>query len=81
VIPGGTYNNLDFVKPFVDFGNLSRTQQLLLCDAQTSGGLLVALPEKDATRYLNTLQEAGIKEAGAIGKFVIKGKGTIRIKP
>ncbi len=80
IIPGGTYNNLDFVKPFVDFGIISRTQQLLLCDAQTSGGLLVALTEKDAALYLKALQEAGIKEACAIGKFSVKGKGLILIQ-
>lgn len=79
VIPGGTYNNLDFVKSFVDFGNLSRTQQLLLCDAQTSGGLLVALSEKEAEIYLKELKEAGIEEACAIGKLMGKGKGLIRI--
>jgi cysteine desulfurase NifS/selenium donor protein len=79
VIPGGTYNNLEFVKPFVDFGNLSRTQQLLICDAQTSGGLLVALNEKDAENYLKALQEAGLKEAGIIGNFPKKGSGLITI--
>lgn len=80
VIPGGTYNNLDFVKPFVDFGDLPRTQQLLLCDAQTSGGLLVALTEKDAGNYLKELQNAGLKDAHIIGKFTGSGKGFIKIQ-
>lgn len=79
VIPGGTYNNLEFVKTFVDFGNLSRTQQLLLCDAQTSGGLLVALNEKDADNYLKSLKKAGLKDACSIGRFSGKGKGLIKI--
>ncbi|MBE0650718.1 MAG: selenide, water dikinase SelD [Bacteroidales bacterium] len=80
VIPGGTYNNLDFVKPFVDFGNLSRTQQLLLCDAQTSGGLLVALPEQDADKYLRVLHEAGLINASLVGRFKDNGKGIISVK-
>ncbi len=79
IIPGGTYNNLEYVKPLVDFGNLTRTHQLLLCDAQTSGGLLVALPEKDAENYLNALHRAGIKEASKIGQFQEKGKGRIAV--
>ncbi|GMT45648.1 MAG: hypothetical protein IEMM0006_1480 [bacterium] len=79
IIPGGTYNNLEFVKPFVDFGGLPRTEQLLLCDAQTSGGLLVALPEKDAEKYLNDLMKNGITAAVAIGKFERGNRGAIRI--
>ncbi len=79
VIPGGTYNNLEFVKDFVDFGNHSRTDQLLLCDAQTSGGLLVALPKKDAENYLRDLKDAGFADAFEIGQFTQIGKGMIYI--
>jgi cysteine desulfurase NifS/selenium donor protein len=80
VIPGGSYNNLDYVKDFVDFGNHPRTDQLLLCDAQTSGGLLVALPEKDAKPYLEALKQKGLSEAVVIGQFSSDGKGIIHIK-
>ncbi len=79
IIPGGTYNNLEFVKDFVDFGNHPRTDRLLLCDAQTSGGLLIALPEKDAEKYLKELRRNGITEAVVIGKFEKGNRGTIRI--
>ncbi len=79
VIPGGTYNNLEFVKEVVNFKNYPRTDQLLLCDAQTSGGLLVALPEKDAENYLNELFENGVKQAIEIGRFTTNGKGVISI--
>jgi len=77
VIPGGTYNNLEFVKEFVDFGNHPRTDQLLLCDAQTSGGLLIALPEKDAEKYLKKLQENGVSGAIVIGRFIEGTEGRI----
>ncbi len=80
VIPGGTYNNLEFVKEFVDFGNHPRTNQLLLCDAQTSGGLLIALPEKEAGDYLKKLNKAGISEAVFIGRFTNGTSGKISIK-
>ena len=79
IIPGGTYNNLEFVKDFVDFGNHPRTDRLLLCDAQTSGGLLIALPEKDAEKYLKELRRNGITEAVVIGKFEKGNRGNIRI--
>ena len=79
IIPGGTYNNLDYVKDDIDFSNHGRTHQLLLCDAQTSGGLLVALSKKDANDYLLDLKEAGIQDAKIIGNFTVKGKGLIKI--
>jgi selenide,water dikinase len=40
-IPGGSRRNLDWVRPHVDSG-MSEDELLLLADAQTSGGLLVA---------------------------------------
>ncbi|MBN2236468.1 MAG: selenide, water dikinase SelD [Bacteroidales bacterium] len=79
IIPGGTFNNLEYVKKDIDFGSHTRTNQLLLCDAQTSGGLLVALSENQATNYLNDLHLAGIDDAVIIGKFTSKGKGFIKI--
>jgi selenide, water dikinase len=41
-VPGGSRRNLDWVAPHSDFGGLPEEQLLLLADAQTSGGLLVA---------------------------------------
>ena len=41
-MPGGSRRNLDWVSPHADFGGLSEEQLLLLADAQTSGGLLLA---------------------------------------
>ncbi len=41
-MPGGSRRNLSWVAPQADFGDLSDEVLLLLADAQTSGGLLVA---------------------------------------
>lgn len=41
-VSGGTRRNLDWVAPHVDFGAADEVTRLLLADAQTSGGLLVA---------------------------------------
>jgi len=80
IIPGGTYNNLDYVKDDVDYGIRTKTEQLLLNDAQTSGGLLVSLPENDGKQYLEELKQAGIDNPTIIGAFTAKGKGKITIK-
>ncbi|CAL9626110.1 selenide, water dikinase SelD [Streptomyces sp. enrichment culture] len=41
-VSGGTRRNLEWVAPFTDFGQTGADTRLLLADAQTSGGLLVA---------------------------------------
>jgi selenide,water dikinase len=41
-LPGGSRRNLDWVRPHTDTGGVSDDDLLLLADAQTSGGLLVA---------------------------------------
>ncbi|MGW0953865.1 selenide, water dikinase SelD [Streptomyces sp. NPDC002545] len=41
-VSGGTRRNLAWVEPFTDFGDTDADTRLLLADAQTSGGLLIA---------------------------------------
>ncbi|MFJ7149243.1 selenide, water dikinase SelD [Streptomyces sp. NPDC100445] len=41
-VSGGTRRNLEWVAPHTDFGDADEDTRLLLADAQTSGGLLVA---------------------------------------
>ncbi|MFI5606956.1 selenide, water dikinase SelD [Amycolatopsis sp. NPDC051903] len=41
-VSGGTRRNLDWVRPHLDANRIDETEALLLADAQTSGGLLVA---------------------------------------
>lgn len=41
-VSGGTRRNLDWVRPHADLSRISEDEALLLADAQTSGGLLVA---------------------------------------
>jgi selenium donor protein len=80
VIPGGTHKNHAFVKDNVDFGNRSRLDELLLCDAQTSGGLLIVVDENQSQELLKALHKQGLTDAVAIGKFTSKGDGKISIK-
>lgn len=41
-VSGGTRRNLEWVRPFVELSAVDEAEALLLADAQTSGGLLVA---------------------------------------
>ncbi|HHI88044.1 MAG TPA: selenide, water dikinase SelD [Candidatus Cloacimonetes bacterium] len=71
VIPGGTLSNMKFVEDIVKWSsNISQIQKVLLCDAQTSGGLLVAVPEESAQIVLMQLHKVGIQKAEIIGKVI-----------
>jgi selenide,water dikinase len=54
-IPGGSRANLRAVAGAVDFGALDGAERMVLADAQTSGGLLVALPVAQAAALLEAL--------------------------
>jgi len=80
-VPGGTINNSDYFKSIVTFSNsVSDAMKTLLFDAQTSGGLLIALPDTEAESILEQLHRSGVAEAACIGKIVSEGEGMITIK-
>jgi len=78
--PGGSLENLDHVAPHVDFApGLSRVDRLLLADAQTSGGLLIAVPEERSVALLATLAARGVADARRVGRIAGAGTGRIRV--
>jgi cysteine desulfurase NifS/selenium donor protein len=81
IVPGGTLNNLKHIEPFVQFDpRLSRIDQLLLCDAQTSGGLLISVPKAKVEDIIQKLKDQNLT-ADVIGEVKEMGSGMIRIKP
>jgi selenide, water dikinase len=64
-ISGGTRRNLDWVRPHVDLRSLGEEEALLLADAQTSGGLLIA---------------GEVPGAPLIGELVPRGEHTIVVR-
>ncbi len=79
MIPGGTKNNLEFVSGILDCNpEVPEMVKILLADAQTSGGLLVALPEEQSAEAIKELVAAGISRASVIGK-IITGTSKIRL--
>lgn len=78
--PGGTKANLRFVGPHVTFApEVSELSQLLLADAQTSGGLLLAVSPAAAEPLLEGLRAAQV-EAAQIGSLAA-GDGRIVVQP
>jgi selenophosphate synthase len=76
VIPGGTENNLEYVAPFVKWNDsISRVLRYVLCDAQTSGGLLIAVALSESERLLVDLRASGVVDASIIGEITEIGGG------
>ena len=74
-IPGGTRRNLEDTAGRVEWGaNLDETDRLLLCDAQTSGGLLMAVSPDRAMELQDQLRARHAPAAAVIGE-VTAGPG------
>ena len=70
VVPGGTRRNLDALVDVLDWSaNLAAHQRLVLADAQTSGGLLVAVAPDVADTLLADLHARGVAWSARIGTF------------
>jgi cysteine desulfurase NifS/selenium donor protein len=81
VVPGGTENNLSYLADWIEWPeNIPNSVKLILCDAQTSGGLLFSVHPDDAEKMLERLQNAKITEATIIGSMAARGTGLISIK-
>jgi selenide,water dikinase len=79
VVPGGSKRNHAYVSPHTDWGELTGPEQLVLADAQTSGGLLIAATEPEGlTRELASravpFAEVGAVEEGAAGGIRVLGR-------
>jgi len=58
---------------------ITKADQLVLADAQTSGGLLIAVPRERAEMLRDALVRAGVKEAAIVGSFTEGEPGRIRV--
>ena len=71
-VPGGTSANESFASAFVE--NASKGDITAFYDAQTSGGLLLALPNKEANAALRALKDAGCEHASIIAQVLPRAK-------
>ncbi len=81
IVPGAVERNRESSGERVSAGEDVEPAMLDICfDAQTSGGLLVAIPEAKAAAMLESLHKAGIREAAIIGKVLTEGAGRVFVK-
>jgi len=79
-IPGGTKRNRDALGAHVTFAaSVNETMRVLLFDAQTSGGLLIAVPADRADALIAALRREHTPAAARIGRLVAGRAGAIVI--
>jgi selenide,water dikinase len=79
-VPGGTKNNYNHVQEHVSFSDeLDQTDRWILCDAVTSGGLLISVDGNDADRLMDMLIKSGV-DAHFIGETTKENPGRIIVE-
>jgi selenide,water dikinase len=77
VVAGGTKRNLAWLNATTEWGACEEPERLVLADAQTSGGLLLA--SSDVTPLMSALDAAGVVHA-VIGEIVQGEAGSIEVR-
>jgi selenide, water dikinase len=81
VVPGGTKRNLEYVEGWTVFDPaLAPWERLLIADAQTSGGLVLAVPPDALEATVQALVLAGTPAAAVIGRMVPAGDPLLRVR-
>ncbi|GKW45993.1 selenide, water dikinase [Planococcus sp. NCCP-2050] len=79
VIPGGTYKNHSWLAEDIDYSSdISKLDQLILCDAVTSGGLLISVPADEADALQRDLLERNV-QSSIVGEVTSENAGRIRV--
>lgn len=81
IIPGGAYRNKDFLrnKVFIQ-GNITQEMEDILYDPQTSGGLLIALPEEKAGLLSEELKRVNRTPYAVVGRVKKRTDHIIEVK-
>ena len=79
-MPGGTVKNLAYVEPHARFSpEIDETGRLILADAQTSGGLLIAVPATREAELVAELARAGALTHAVVGEMVEGEAGSLLV--
>jgi selenide,water dikinase len=81
IVPGGTHANRRALTSWVKYDqDVTEDEQLLLCDAQTSGGLLAAVPASTAETIVLDLRQEGLESSTVVGFIEPGEQGRIRVR-
>lgn len=77
-VPGGSRSNLDFAASFTDWNTTPQVMRTILCDAQTSGGLLLCVPPKHLNAVRGILKAHRASSIAVIGR-ILRGRARVRV--
>jgi selenide,water dikinase len=81
ILPGAIERNKESCEDRIVADKSLPQEMVDMCyDAQTSGGLLIAIAENDADAFLKALHKNGISAAAIVGRVMKKGSGLVHIK-
>jgi selenide,water dikinase len=80
LVPRGSKNNLRYIEATTSFAeSLSQDDRLILADAQTSGGLVIAVRPENESLLLEELEANGVEVRAVIGEVVDGEAGHIEV--
>jgi selenide,water dikinase len=78
--PGGTRKNWLYFRQQLDFADgISEEEQLLVCDAQTSGGMVISVPADKCDAMVASLEKHNALAAAVVGEVVADHPGRIAV--
>ena len=82
ICPGGTRRNYESLQGAIVWDpEIRQEAQLILCDAQTSGGLLIAVPKDRTSALIERLRERHTPAFALIGEIIEDPEGRIWVEP
>ncbi|MEM9079803.1 MAG: selenide, water dikinase SelD [Verrucomicrobiota bacterium] len=79
-VPGGTRKNLEAAEAETRFGDgVAEEWRVLLADAQTSGGLLLAVSGEKVAEAEGVLREAQAPVVARVGELVARGENLVEV--
>ncbi len=82
LVPAGSHANRRFCENHLEIDpQVGQVEVDLLSDAQTSGGLFIAIAKQQGEVLMKRLKERGVTEAAIIGEVTGIGVGKIKVRP
>lgn len=79
-VPGGTTRNADAAKDWTTWSaDVDPVVRTILCDAQTSGGLLIAVAADAVDALVEALKREGAPSAAVVGRITDRGSTTVEV--
>jgi len=81
MISGAIERNKEYASQYVTVeSGVSSSREAVLYDAQTSGGLLIAVKEEKSKELVSLLKKRGVTSAAVVGKITGRSDGKIILK-